>query len=117
VLDLRGVTGSDAIDGILGYPFFAAAEVRIDPDTPALTFAKPGALKPDGAPFEVDSDRMLFEVQANVNGTDAQFVLDTGNGNELLVYRPFVRAHAGLIPYAGGEFAGNMGVGGSVSAV
>jgi len=117
VLDLRGVTGAEPIDGILGYPFFAAAEVRIDPDSETLTFAKPGTLKPDGTAFEVDSDRELVELQARVNGADGRFVIDTGNGNELLVYSPFLRAHAGLIQYAGGRFANNMGVGGSASAV
>jgi len=117
VLDLRGVTGAQPIDGILGYPFFAAAEVRIDPDAQSMTFAKPGTLKSDGTTFSVDSDRELVEVQGKVNGTAGQFVIDTGNGNELLVYGPFIHAHAGLIEYAGGRFAENMGVGGSASAV
>ena len=117
VLDLRGVTGAPAIDGILGYPFFAAAEARIDPDSSTLTFGKPGTLKSDGALLPVDSDRELVELQAKVNGTEGRFVIDTGNGNELLVYSPFLRAHEGLISYAGGRFANNMGVGGSASAV
>ncbi|HEX5274447.1 MAG TPA: aspartyl protease family protein [Candidatus Rubrimentiphilum sp.] len=117
VLDLRGVTGAQPIDGILGYPFFAAAEVKIDPDAQTMTFAKPGALKSDGTSFSVDSDRELVELQARINGTEGRFVIDTGNGNELLVYGPFVRAHIGLIEYAGGTFANNMGVGGSASAV
>ncbi len=117
VLDLRGVTGAQPIDGILGYPFFAAAEVRVDPDAQTMTFAKPGTLKAEGTKFDVDSDRELVELQAKVNGTDGRFVIDTGNGNELLVYSPFIRAHAGLIQYAGGRFANNMGVGGSASAV
>ena len=117
VLDLRGVTGSQPIDGILGYPFFAAAEVRIDPDAQRMTFAKPGALKADGTSFDLDTDRMLAEMQGKVNGADGRFVVDTGNGNELLVYSPFLRTHLGLIEYAGGSFANNMGVGGSASAV
>ncbi len=117
VLDLRGVTGAQPIDGILGYPFFAAAEVRIDPDAQTMTFAKPGALQTGGTSFDVDTDRELAEIQAAVNGTGGRFVIDTGNGNELLVYGPFIRAHAGLIEYAGGAFANNMGVGGSASAV
>lgn len=117
VLDLRGVTGALPIDGILGYPFFAAAEIRIDPDAQTMTFAKPGALPATGASFDVDSDRELVELQAKINGTMGRFVVDTGNGNELLVYGPFIRAHAGLIEYAGGRFANNMGVGGSARAV
>lgn len=117
VLNLRGVTGAQPIDGILGYPFFAEADVRIDPDAQTMTFAKPGALKPDGTALDVDSDRMLVEIQGKVNGADGRFVVDTGDGNELLVYSPFLRAHLGLIEYAGGSFANNMGVGGSVSAV
>jgi hypothetical protein len=117
ILDLRGVTGAQPIDGILGYPFFAAAEVRIDPDAQTMTFAKPGALQTGGTSFDVDTDRELAELQATLNGTEGRFVIDTGNGNELLVYGPFIRAHAGLIEYAGGAFANNMGVGGSASAV
>ncbi len=117
VLDLRGVTGAQPIDGILGYPFFAAAELRMDPDSGTLTFAQPGALKPDGTVFAIDSDRELVELQAKVNGAEGRFVIDTGNGNELLVYSPFLRAHLGLIAYAGGHFANNVGVGGSASAV
>ncbi len=117
VLDLRGVTGAQPIDGILGYPFFATAEIRVDPDAQTMTFAKPGSLKSEGTSFSVDSDRELVELQAKVNGTNGRFVIDTGNGNELLVYSPFIRAHAGLIEYAGGRFANNMGVGGSASAV
>lgn len=117
ILDLRGVTGAQPIDGILGYPFFAAAEIRIDPDAQTMTFSKPGTLKTGGASFDVDSDRELVELQATLNGTAGRFVIDTGNGNELLVYAPFIRSHAGLIQYAGGRFANNMGVGGSASAV
>jgi len=117
ILDLRGVTGATPIDGILGYPFFAAAEVRVDPDAETMTFAKPGALPAAGTSFDVDSDRELVELQARINGSGGRFVIDTGNGNELLVYAPFIRAHAGLIQYAGGAFANNMGVGGSARAV
>lgn len=117
VLDLRGLTGAPPIDGILGYPFFAAAEARIDPDSSTMTFGKPGMLKPDGTSFDVDSDRELIELPATVNGAAGRFVLDTGNGNELLVYSPFLHTHQGLIAYAGGRFANNMGVGGSANAV
>lgn len=117
VLNLHGVTGAQAIDGILGYPFFASTEARIDPDAQTLTFGKPGTLTGTGTVFSIDGDRELVELQAKVDGADGRFVVDTGNANELLIYGPFLRAHQGLISYAGGHFAGNSGVGGSAQAV
>ena len=44
-LDLGASTGGAFhIDGILGYPFFAAAAVRIDPVASTMTFGAPGSL-------------------------------------------------------------------------
>ena len=45
VVDLNGISYNGAtIDGVLGYPFFAAAEIRIDPDAKTMTIARPGTL-------------------------------------------------------------------------
>lgn len=117
VINLHGVTGTQSLDGILGYPFFAETEARIDPDAQTLTFGKPGSLTETGTAFAIDDDRELVELQAKIDGADGRFVIDTGNANELLVYGTFLRAHEGLIPYAGGRFAGNTGIGGSAQAV
>ncbi len=117
VLDLHGVTGQYDADGVLGYPFFASAEVTIDPVAKTMTFGKPGALHADGEAVSVDVDRQLIEVKGKVNGADGRFVVDTGNGTELLVFEPFMHAHPYLVQYQARHFANDYGVGGSVQAV
>ncbi|HEY8315104.1 MAG TPA: aspartyl protease family protein [Candidatus Baltobacteraceae bacterium] len=118
ILDLRTATGGAfPIDGILGYPFFAAAEVRIDPDKMTMTIGKPGSLDVLGSKFAVDVDRQLAEINARLDGVDGRFVLDTGNGSELLIFNPFMQEHPGLIPYAGHAAVSNYGVGGSMHAI
>ncbi|MDQ2680447.1 MAG: aspartyl protease family protein [Candidatus Eremiobacteraeota bacterium] len=118
VLNLNSSTdGAFPIQGILGYPFFAAAEVRIDFDTMTMTFGPPGSLKPLGEKLALDVDRETPEVAGEVNGVGGKFLIDTGNGNELLVFHPFVLAHAGVIPYAGAKSVSSFGVGGTTDAV
>ncbi|MGB8520707.1 MAG: retropepsin-like aspartic protease [Candidatus Tumulicola sp.] len=120
VVDLNGITYKDAtIDGVLGYPFFAAAEIRIDPDAMTMTIARPGTLAALGTPLPIDTDRELPEVSARINGTtDGRFLVDTGNNNDLLVFHTFVRQHPGVVFYGATQgFAQNRGVGGSTAAV
>lgn len=117
VLDLRGVTGRFSADGILGYPFFAAAEVSIDAHRNAMTFARPGTLHPAGAVIPIDVDRELIEMQGKVNDVDGRFVIDTGNSTELLLFAPFMQAHPNIIGGGDRHFAFNYGVGGSASAI
>ncbi|HTU82595.1 MAG TPA: pepsin/retropepsin-like aspartic protease family protein [Candidatus Acidoferrales bacterium] len=120
VVDLRSVTYDGAtVDGVLGYPLFAAAEARIDPEARTLEIARPGTLKPKGAAVPVDTDRELPEAIASVDGVDGRFLLDTGNSNELLIFHHFVSAHPGVITYQNRRnvFAPNSGVGGSSAAV
>jgi hypothetical protein len=118
VVNLGGIADSEIpIDGILGYPFLAAAEVRIDPDKLEMTIGKPGSLPPVGKALEVETDRSLPEIEARVNGVDGRFVVDTGNAYDLLVFGPFSEEHPGLVQYAGGGQVANRGVGGSNSAV
>ena len=118
VLDLGAVSGGKfPIDGILGYPFFAAAEVRIDPDRSIMTIAKPGALAKLGTKLGVDVDRELPEVQARVDGDPGRFLIDTGNGTELLLFHRFVDQHPSVWPAPHGPRVSNYGVGGAISAV
>jgi predicted aspartyl protease len=105
-------------DGVLGYPFFAATELRIDPEKLTMTIARPGSLPPQGKSVAVDTDRELPEITALINGTPARFLVDTGNSNELLVFHAFVEAHRGLVNYSSARtFAPNTGVGGSSAVV
>lgn len=118
IVDLGAVSGGKfQIDGILGYPFFAAAEVRIDPDRSIMTIAKPGALGGLGTKLGVDVDRELPEVQARVDGDAGRFLIDTGNGTELLVFHQFAEAHPGILSVPHGPRVSNYGVGGAISAV
>lgn len=120
VVDLSGITYEGVTaDGVLGYPLFAAAEVRIDPDTMTMTIAKPGALAARGVPIALDTESELPTLVARVNGTtDGRFVADTGNSTDLLVYRVFVQRHPGVVFYGQAHlFAENSAVGGGSAAV
>jgi len=119
VLDLSKILrGPVTIDGVLGYPFFAAAELRFDPDTSELTIAKPGLLPPLGDKLDVDTDRELAEIEATIDGTaKTRLLVDTGNSNELLLFQSFINAHQGLIMFAGNPAVANRGAGGSAAAV
>jgi hypothetical protein len=100
-IDLGASTdGAFRIDGILGYPFFAASTVRIDPVARTMTVAAPGSLAPTGQKLPVVIDRAFPEAELRVNATtDAPFILDTGNAGELLLYKPFVEKHPGIVPF------------------
>jgi clan AA aspartic protease (TIGR02281 family) len=117
VLDLHGATGAYDADGVLGYPFFAAAEVTIDPVANTMTFAKPGTLHPPGTAMNVDVDRQLVELDGKVNGADGRFVVDTGNSTELLIFEPYMHAHPYLVGFQQRHFANDYGVGGAARAV
>lgn len=117
ILDLRNVTGAFAADGVLGYPFFASAEVTFDAARHTMTFAKPGSLKAPGEMVPVDVDRQSIELHGKVNGVDGRFVLDTGNSGELLLFSPFMKTHPALLPAGDRQFANSYGVGGSAQAL
>ena len=98
ILDLAGATeGRFAIDGILGYPLFGSSMVQIDCAKKTMTLAVPGGLAGQGTKFDIDVDRELPEMQANVDGIEGRFLIDTGNGNELLLFHDFVQAHRGML--------------------
>ncbi|HTV72167.1 MAG TPA: retropepsin-like aspartic protease, partial [Candidatus Acidoferrales bacterium] len=67
-LDLGASTeGAFHIDGILGYPFFASAAVRIDFAHETMDFGPPGSLTPSGDRLNADFDRGLVELPAMAN--------------------------------------------------
>jgi predicted aspartyl protease len=120
VVDLNGLTyAGKAVDGVLGYPFFAAADVRIDPEKSTLTIAQPGALPVRGTAIPIATDRELPEMVARINNRiDGRFVVDTGNNSDLLVFHSFVQANPGVVLTASARtFSDNRGVGGSSAAV
>jgi predicted aspartyl protease len=116
-IDLGASTsGAFRIDGILGFPFFAAAAVRIDLANRTMTFGPPGSLTEAGEEIPLETDRSLPEAHLRVNGnTDARFIIDTGNAAELLLYRPFVEAHPNVVAYSATNRR-SYGIGGATSS-
>jgi hypothetical protein len=104
-------------DGILGFPFFEAAELRFDPTQEKMTIAQPGALPLDGTKLDVDTDRELPEIDAEVQDASTRVIVDTGDSRELLVFKSFVDAHPGLVSLAMLGPTLNRGIGGSVDTV
>ena len=97
----RATAGAFRIDGILGYPFFAAATVRVDPAARTMTFGPPGSLAPVGQRIALETDRGVPEATVRLNAAiDAPFLIDTGNAAEVLLYKPFVDKHAGIVPFS-----------------
>lgn len=118
IVDLGAATsGAFPIAGILGRPFFSAADVRIEPARAAMVVAPPGTLRREGTCLPLDIDAGLPLVEASVQGVRGRFLLDTGNGDELLLDRRFVDAHPGLVDVLEGAPLPNAGIGGSVRAV
>jgi hypothetical protein len=112
-IDLKPVFGGPAIDGILGYPFFASGLVQLDFANGVMRFGPPGSFDPPGERIPLDVDREIPEATVRLNDTiDAPFIVDSGNSGEVLLYRPFVDAHPGVVP-ASGSRSVNYGVGGS----
>lgn len=100
-MDLGASTaGAFRIDGILGYPFFASATVRLNLAKKTMTFGPPGTLTPVGERVPLELDRAFPEARFRLNATtDAPFIVDTGNAGEVLLYKPFVDRHPGIVPY------------------
>ena len=112
----RSTDGAFAIDGILGYPFFATAIVKIDVVDRSMTFGPPGSFAPSGEKLAVDVDRQIPEVRFLANGTvSAPFIVDTGNAAEVLLYKPFVDRHGGIVPFTS-TTRNSFGVGGMTAS-
>jgi predicted aspartyl protease len=116
-IDLGASTdGAFRIDGILGYPFFAASTVRLDPDARTMTLAVPGSLTPQGEKIPLQVDRAFPEAELRVNSTtQAEFIIDTGNAGELLLYKPFVDKHPGIVPFTTNSRK-SFGIGGETAS-
>ncbi len=118
LVDMNASTrGSSDFDGVLGYPFFAAAEVRLDFARGTMTFAKPGGLPPLGEKIALDTDRQLPEAAVQVNHIPTQALIDTGDGSELLLFRSFTDANPGAVSLLDGTRTRNYGVGGAMDVI
>lgn len=114
VLDLSSMLRRGRVDGILGNPLLAAADVRIDPDAHAITLASPGTLAPLGARLDVDTDRELTDVVVKIDREPARVLFDTGDANELLVFQDFIADYPGIMFATPGNDGRGTGIGGSV---
>jgi predicted aspartyl protease len=110
-------SGPTRIDGVLGYPFLATAEVRIDPQRKTMIIGRPGSLPIDGDRIAVDTDRELPEIEGVVNHIETRLLVDTGNTTELLLFKAFVDGHQNVVSLANARSVANFGVGGSTTAV
>jgi hypothetical protein len=112
-IDLQPANGGIAVDGILGYPFFASGLVQLDFANGVMRFGPPGSFDPPGQRIDLDVDREIPEATVRLNdAVDTPFIVDSGNSGEVLLYRPFVDAHPGVVPASGARSV-NYGVGGS----
>ena len=113
-LNLGDATGHMRIDGILGYPFFAASEVQLDFAHHVMRFGPPGSFLPSGDRIAIDTDREVPEAVFRLNNAmDAPFIVDTGDSGQLLLYAPFVTAHPQLAPEVGAAASSYIGIGGA----
>ena len=96
-IDLGAAAGHTRIDGILGYPFFAASIVQLDFAHHVMRFGPPGSFVPAGERIELDTDREIPEAVFRIDGS---------------VDAPFVDRHPALAP-AGAGASSYIGVGGS----
>ncbi len=112
----RSTQGAFRIDGVLGYPFFASSLVRFDPAGRTLTFGPPQSFAPAGERVALSTDRAFPEALFTIDTVlGAPFIIDTGNAGELLLYRPFVQRHAGIVPFST-TARHSYGIGGSTSS-
>lgn len=79
-------------DGLLGTPFFREWVVQIDYVKLQLTLTPRGAFQPsaEDKAFPIRFNNNIPEVEATVDGIKGQFHVDTGAGDALTLFGPFV---------------------------
>ncbi len=94
-------TGGLRIDGILGTPFFASSLVELDFGRRTMRFGPPGSFQPRGTKVALDTDRALSEALLTIGTAHVPgaFLIDTGNGGDVLLYRGFVERHPTIVPF------------------
>jgi hypothetical protein len=113
-IDLGSASGRMHIDGILGYPFFAASMVQLDFAHHVMRFGPPGSFAAPGDRIALDTDREIPEAVFQLNGAlDAPFIVDTGDSASVLLYGPFVALHPALAPQTGAGGGSFIGIGGA----
>jgi hypothetical protein len=87
--------------------------VQLDFANGVMRFGPSDSFVPPGERLPLDVDREVPEATVRLNDAiDVPFIVDSGNGGEVLLYRPFVNAHPGVVP-ASGARSYTYGVGGA----
>ena len=66
-IDLGSAFEQIHVDGILGYPFFASAEVELNAAAHTMRFGPPGSFVPEGERIALDVDREIPEATFRIN--------------------------------------------------
>ncbi len=109
----QGIVGG--IDGLVGSEFLQSFRTTFDFDKQTITFepfgVPAGPTPPGAVVLPILSDGAHALVRAAVNGVSGIFLLDTGDGGDITVFRPFADAH-GLFSGPGLPYLSAGGVGG-----
>jgi hypothetical protein len=99
--------------GLLGFEFFAHFVTTIDYKSKTLTFRDKVPTNQRGVRLPFYSDGHSIYAEANVNGRNGGFRLDTGDGGGVTIFPAFAKRE-GLKPDDTQKVTGAGGVGGSV---
>lgn len=79
-------------DGLLGAPFFKAWVVQIDYANRKLTLIPRSAFRPptDATAVPIRFNKEIPELEATVDGIKGYFKMDTGAGNAVTLFSPFI---------------------------
>lgn len=110
--------GGAHIAGVLGFPIFAQAALRVDSHAATMTIGAPGSLAFRGLPLNVSFDRGVIETDAAIDGgpQHAHFILDTGSADTVIVHQAFYARHPG-IAHRQLQTDRTYGIGGSVGSI
>ena len=76
-------------DGLLGFDLFNRFVTTLDYASKTVTFSPPGT-RPGGTPVPLRINNSLPEIEASIDGIRGWFRLDTGAGDALTLFAPFV---------------------------
>jgi predicted aspartyl protease len=85
--------GFRRFDGIIGYTFLRTHAVTFDAQRGTLTFDAPPPAQEANHAVSFRLSENLLVVRAAVDGTDGDFILDTGDRSAITLFTPFAREH------------------------
>ena len=85
--------GFRRFDGIIGYAFLHSHAVTFDTQRGTLTFDAPPSARDANHVIPFRLWQNLLVVRAGVDGTEGDFILDTGDRSAITLFTPFARAH------------------------